>query len=136
MSGCPKTGCLVMLTLAVLPISCAPKPPADLHRFDAEAAAIKAECSSRPTNLARARCSDARLLGLNLQLGWPRDVVTAYFARREAIAEQIDLGKITQTEGDAEIAEAQERATAEMQRRLQAAQPLVCTTNAGLTVCN
>jgi hypothetical protein len=106
----------------------------DPHRFDGQRAAIKAECASQPTHLARERCANPRLAAINVSLGLPSDIITAYFARREAVAERMDSGAITETEGAAEMAEATERANTAAHLRQPA--PVVCTTTAGVTVCN
>jgi hypothetical protein len=61
------------------------------------------------------------------------DVAAAYFARREAIAEKMDKREISETEGAAEMAEARVAANAAVQQRQRPS--LVCTTSAGVTVC-
>ena len=121
------------LFLALLLTGClaAPKDP---NRLLGPTAMIGAQCASEPTHLARERCANPRIAALYAADGNdPADVAAAYFARREAIAERMDRGEISEAEGNAELAEARVAANAEAQRRRP--RTTVCTTSAGLVVC-
>jgi hypothetical protein len=115
---------------------CLSVPPAkDPSRLIAPSTMIRAECASQPTHLSRERCANPRILALyQANSTDPMDVAAAYFARREAIAEKMDLNEISETEGAAEMAEARSRANADTLRR-QPSPPTVCTAAGNMTVC-
>ena len=103
-------------------VGCAapPSPANDPNRLIAPSAKIRKECAPLPTHLAQERCANPRILALyQAEANDEMDIATAYFARREAIAEKMDRGEITETEGRAEISEAMVVANTEVQRRSQ-----------------
>ena len=124
------------LSAAIALSGCLPVPPPKApNRLVGPSNAIRAECASQPTRLAQERCANPRILALYRADGsMPMDIGEAYMARREAIAEKMDRGEISEAEGDAEMAEARVRANAEGQRR-QPAPAVICTTAGGVTVC-
>jgi hypothetical protein len=125
---------VISFAFLLLLSGCLPAPkPADPNRLLVPAARIRAECASQSTHLAQERCASPRIIELYAAEGTPRDVAAAYMARREAIAERIDRGEISETEGKAEMAEAAVRANAAAQGRERPT--VVCTTASGVTVC-
>ena len=124
----------ISFSALLLVAGCTIPAPRDPNRLMAHSASIRAECASQSTHLAREQCANPRLLALYRADGAdPVDVAAAYFARREAIAEKMDKREISETEGAAEMAEARVAANAAVQQRQRPS--LVCTTSAGVTVC-
>lgn len=123
------------LSLALLLAGCFSAPPAaDPYRLIGPANAIRAECASQPTHLAQEQCANPRILALYASGGnTPPDIIAAYMARREVIAEKMDKGQITETEGAAEMAEARETANAQALRR--APHTAICTDVGGAIIC-
>ena len=72
---------------------------------------------TRRTVVARVRCANAAWESTLPTLGSDQDLFQMYMAQRLAIAEQIQSGKISLTEGEAAIAETLSQAHSEAQRR-------------------
>jgi hypothetical protein len=120
------------LCVGVMLARCAPPAPADPNRLVGPSVAIRAQCESRPTHLERERCANPRILELYRTYGnAPMDVAGAYLVRREAIAEKMDKGTISETEGEAEMADARVSANAQVLQR----RPTTCVGGDGVTVC-
>jgi len=104
-------GLAVLVVLGLGPAGCAAWP--DWNAVAQQAVQLRAGCESQytggqiKTHLAAEQCANPSIHNLYGAAGWPdMDVLDAYLARRESIAEQWDRKAITPEEARAQFAQA------------------------------
>jgi hypothetical protein len=117
-----------------------------------QSAQIRAGCESQftagtiKTHLATEQCASAPVSNLYASNGWPdMDVLEAYLARREAIAEQWDRHAISDQEARADFAQAAVEQNTQLQARAanramgaaaaRTSMPMFCTRNGPTLIC-
>ncbi|MGH7032984.1 MAG: hypothetical protein ACREFL_04570 [Stellaceae bacterium] len=117
-----------------------------------QATSLRAGCESQltsgalKTHLAAERCANPAILDLYAKAGWPdMDILEAYLAKREAVADQWDRRAITPEQARAELAQANVDQNSELQQRatnraagtaaLRANMPVICTRRGPTLVC-
>jgi hypothetical protein len=99
------------------------------------------------THLAVEQCANRSIRAEYAAFGFADiDLINSYFAKREAIAAQLDRGAIPATEAVAEIASARSTAISEVENRqngrvaraaaILSTMPVTCTTFGAVTTCN
>lgn len=136
--------------VALLMAACSFGP--DWPAISLQAEALRAGCESQlasgtlKTHLAAEQCANPSIHNLYAKSGWlDIDVLDAFLARREAIAEQWDRHAITAEEARAQFAEATVAQNTELQHRaadravgsaaMRSAQPLICTRVGTTFIC-
>ena len=111
-----------LLGAALLLAGCASGP--DWNAIGQQAQSINAGCESQfgsgiiKTHLGVEQCANPPIRDLYGKAGWPdMDVLDAYLARRESIAEQWDRKAITDEEAHAQFAQAAVTQNSELQHR-------------------
>jgi hypothetical protein len=138
-----------LIATVFLASGCAPGP--DWTAIAQQAAQLRAGCESQyksgviKTALATEQCANPPIRDLYASAGFPDiDVIDAYFARREAIAAQIDRKAIPPEEARAEFAQALVDENTALQQRAAsramvdaASTPMFCNRLGGPTmICN
>lgn len=138
-----------LIATLLLAAGCAPGP--DWAAIGQQAAQLRAGCESQyksgviKTALATEQCANPPIRDLYASAGFPdMDVIDAYFARREAIAAQIDRKAIAPEEARADFAQALVDENTALQQRAAsramvdaATAPMLCDRLGGPTmICN
>lgn len=138
-----------LIATSLLAAGCAPGP--DWTAIAQQAAQLRAGCESQyksgiiKTALATEQCANPPIRDLYARAGFPDiDVIDAYFARREAIAAQIDRNAISPEEARADFAQALVDENTALQQRAAsramvdaASTPMFCNRLGGPTlICN
>lgn len=139
-----------LLLAALLAAGCALGP--DWTVINQQAVTINAGCESQfgsdliKTHLGVEQCANPPIRDLYAKAGWPdMDVLEAYLARRESIAEQWDRNAITLEEAHAQFAQATVTQNTELQHRyadramsaaaMRATMPMICTRSGPTLFC-
>jgi hypothetical protein len=125
--------------------------PPDWGAVKVKADGVRATCESwyaREGRLAVERCADGPIRELYVEAGLrDMDILDAYWAQRQAIAERQDAGQISALTADAEMAQARAAADSAAQARRSgraaitlalapAVPPVTCSTYRTVTTCN
>jgi hypothetical protein len=146
------TQSLLFVLLALLGTGCAALNGPDWQAISQQSAQIRAGCESQfaggtiKTHFATEQCANPPIHALYAQNSWPdMDLLEAYFARRESIAEQWDRKAITAEEARAEFAQAAAEQNTQLQTRaanravgaaaFRSNQPLFCTRSGPTMIC-
>jgi hypothetical protein len=131
---------------------CAALTGPDWRAISQQSEQIRAGCESQfgagiiKTHLATEQCSSAPIRDLYASNGWPdMDVLDAYLAHREAIAEQWDRRAISDQQARAQLAQAVADQNTQLQYRAanramgaaaaRASMPVFCTRNGPTIIC-
>jgi len=138
--------------LAALLSGCAALTGPDWQAISQQSAQLRAGCESQfaagtiKTHLATEQCANAPIRNLYASNGWPdMDVLDAFLARREAIADQWDRHAITEAEARADFAQAAADQNTQLQSRaasravgaaaIRSTMPVFCTHNGPMLIC-
>lgn len=132
-------------------VSACAAPGPDWAALRNQANEVRAQCAaaeSRNGHLAGERCAAPKVHDIYAKAGVADiDLLDAYQAKREAIAEREDVGQITETEANAEIAQARADGISALQARVNertrttaailsaTPTPMTCTTFGVTTTC-
>lgn len=142
----------LLLLVTLLLAGCASLAGPDWLAISQQSAQIRATCESQftagtiKTHLATEQCANTPISNLYAQAGWPdMDVLVAYLARRESIAEQWDRRAISPEEARAQFAQAVADQNSQLQNRAanravsaaaaRASMPMFCTRNGPTLIC-
>ncbi len=131
--------------------ACAAAPGPDWAALRNQANEVRAQCAAAQAgngHLAVERCADPKVHDIYARGGvGDIDLLDAYQAKREVIAEREDNRQITETEANAEIAQARTDGISALQARLNerartsaailsaTPPPMTCTTFGATTTC-
>jgi hypothetical protein len=146
------TRSILFALLALLGAGCAALQGPDWLAISQQSAQLRAGCESQftagtiKTHLATEQCANPPIRDLYAQNGWPdMDLLEAYLARRESIAEQWDRKAITPEEARAQFAQAAADQNTQLQTRaanravgaaaIRSTMPVFCTRSGPTMIC-
>lgn len=142
---------IVIVAAGVTLAGCVTPPATDWGAVKVQADGVRVTCESwyaREGRLTVERCANGVIRLLYAKAGLrDMDILNAYLAQRQAIAESQDSGRITEVEANAEMAQARAVADSEAEARgseraamvlalAPAVPPPACSTYRGVTTCN
>jgi hypothetical protein len=143
---------IIIVAAGVTLAGCVTPPATDWGAVKVQADGVRATCESwyaREGRLTVERCANGVIRLLYAKAGLrDMDILNAYLAQRQAIAESQDSGRITEVEANAEMAQARAVADSAAQARgseraaimaialAPALPPVTCSTYRAVTTCN